>query len=108
MYLRLSSWVPAFWFLVIPVDNGQGSADRPRVDVVRVKCAGDRHFLLRLQTQSAEVVVDGRSFDLLRRPSSLGYYRSREATLIIDGDFFAFVPRGDFGWQNCHVERRSG
>lgn len=108
MHLHQLSWVAASWFLIVPVDNAQNNADSSRVDIVQVKCAGDRHFLLRLHPQGVEIVVDGRSFELSRRPSSLGYYRSRDATLIIDGDFVAFVPRGDFGWQNCHIERPWG
>ncbi|WP_169795089.1 hypothetical protein [Novosphingobium barchaimii] len=30
-------------------------------------------------------------------------YQSAQATLILDGDFIAFVPKDDAGWQDCRV-----
>ncbi len=105
MPLQLLLWIAASWLLVFPADKAKDSGERPRVAVVQVKCAGERHFLLRIQPQRVKVVVDRRSFELRRQPSSLGYYRSGDTTLIIYGDFVAFVSRGNFGWQNCHIER---
>lgn len=71
---------------------------------IRVQCAGDRQFLLRLDRQRARVMFDNRQRDLRREPSSLGRkYAAEGATLIIDGDFVAFVLRDDLDWRDCHI-----
>jgi hypothetical protein len=71
---------------------------------IRVQCAGGRHFQLRLDPQRARVIFDNRLLDLRRKPSSLGkQYHARDATLIIDGDFVAFVLRDDLDWRECRI-----
>ncbi|MCI4592546.1 hypothetical protein MOK15_21030 [Sphingobium sp. BYY-5] len=73
---------------------------------IRVRCEGGRYFLLRLDPQRATVVAEKRRYEMRRKVSSLGqYYHSTEATLIIDGNFVAFVPREDWDWQGCRIDR---
>lgn len=69
-----------------------------------MQCAGGRQFLLQAEHKHARVRLGERQIDLVRRPSSMGQqYYGPEATLILDGDFVAFVPKGDAGWQDCRV-----
>lgn len=71
---------------------------------IRVQCAGDRQFLLHLDRQRARVMFDNRQRDLRREPSSLSRkYAAEGATLIIDGDFVAFVLRDDLDWRDCRI-----
>ena len=44
------------------------------------------------QPHSATLLVDGQTYALRRKPSNVGkHFAARQATLIIDGDFAAFV-----------------
>jgi hypothetical protein len=73
---------------------------------VRVRCEDGRYFLLRLDPQRATVIAEKRRFEMRRKESSLGqYYRGDKATLIIDGNFVAFVPSDDWGWKDCRIDR---
>jgi hypothetical protein len=73
---------------------------------ILVRCEGGRYFLLRLDPQQATVIAEKRRYEMRRKESSLGqYYHSTEATLIIDGNFVAFVPREDWDWQGCRIDR---
>ncbi|WP_022681616.1 hypothetical protein [Sphingobium bisphenolivorans] len=70
----------------------------------QVQCAEGRNFLLRIDGARAQVQLDGDRLTLARAPSSLGeQFRSAQATLIIDGSFVAFVPKGDMGWRDCNL-----
>lgn len=72
---------------------------------VEVVCAEGRGFLMRPDAESVMVEVEGQHMMLDRQPLPLGaYYRNRQAALVIDGDFVAFVPRGDTGWRDCRVK----
>ena len=56
------------------------------------KCMDGSGLTVRYQQQTATVLVDGRSYELLRKPSNIGErFTSPLATLIIDGEFAAFV-----------------
>ena len=73
---------------------------------IRVRCEGGRYFLLRLDPQHATVIAEKRRFEMRRKISSLGqHYRGDKATLIIDGNFVAFVPQGDWDWRDCRIDR---
>jgi hypothetical protein len=73
---------------------------------MQVRCQGGRHFLLRFDAQRATVIAEKRRFEMRRKESPLGqYYHDRETTLIIDGNFVAFVPKDDWGWQGCRIDR---
>jgi hypothetical protein len=77
---------------------------QPNKAPVQVQCAGGRQFLLQAEQRRAQVRVGQRQLNLVRRPSSMGQqYHSPQATLILDGDFIAFVPKNDAGWQDCRV-----
>lgn len=69
-----------------------------------VSCAGDRHFILQMRPQYATIFLRGRQLRLERRESSLGrQYHSSDASLIIDGEFVAFVTKDDLGFENCRL-----
>ncbi|QHD65931.1 hypothetical protein GS397_01825 [Sphingobium yanoikuyae] len=73
---------------------------------VRIHCENGRYFLLGFAPRRATVIAEKRRYEMRRKESSLGqYYHSTEATLIIDGDFVAFVPRDDWDWQGCRIDR---
>ena len=79
---------------------------QPTKAPVQVQCAGGRQFLLQAEHKHARVGVGERQIDLVRTPSSMGrQYQNAQATLILDGDFIAFVPKDDAGWQDCRVAR---
>lgn len=72
---------------------------------MEVVCADGRGFTLVQEDERATVEVDGRRMMLDRQPLPIGvYYRSQQAALVIDGEFVAFVPRGDAGWRDCHMK----
>jgi hypothetical protein len=76
---------------------------------IRVRCEGGRHFLLHFDPQRAIVIAEKRRLEMRRKISSLGqYYHSDKATLIIDGNFVAFVLSGDWDWKDCRFDRSSG
>ncbi|WP_159981112.1 MULTISPECIES: hypothetical protein [unclassified Novosphingobium] len=75
---------------------------QPRAPAERITCAGGRQFLLQTGASSARIQIGARQLKLPRKPSSLSErYAGSEGTLMLDGDFVAFVPRGDAGWQDC-------
>lgn len=77
---------------------------QPAKAPVQVQCAGGRQFLLQAEYKHAWVRLGERQIDLVRKPSSMGQqYHGPEATLILDGDFIAFVPKNDTGWRDCRV-----
>jgi hypothetical protein len=95
----LASWSAALLVSTVPV----GSAVLT-VPWIRVLCAGGRQFFVRLEPQRARIMLEGRQFELRRKPSALGrHYRGQAATLIIGGNFVAFVPRNDPDWQDCRI-----
>lgn len=75
---------------------------QPIAPAERITCAGGRQFLLRTSTNGARVQIGIRQLNLARKPSALSErYGSAEATLMLDGEFVAFVPKGDVGWKDC-------
>jgi hypothetical protein len=75
---------------------------RPLAPAERITCAGGRQFLLRTGADVARVQIGTRQLKLPRKPSSLSErYASAEGTLMLDGEFVAFVPRDDAGWKDC-------
>ncbi|AXB75522.1 hypothetical protein TQ38_018595 [Novosphingobium sp. P6W] len=79
---------------------------QPTKAPVQVQCAGGRQFLLQAEQRRARVRVGERQLNLVRKSSLMGQqYHSPQATLILDGDFIAFVPKDDAGWQDCRVAR---
>lgn len=71
-----------------------------------VQCAVGRRFRFSTASERAVVEYEGRRITLPRRDLSIGqYYRSKDGALVIDGDFIAFVPRGDENWRDCRIAR---
>lgn len=92
-------------FFGIAAALGPASAEVRAADGVEVVCAGGRGFWMRPDAERATVEIEGRQILLERQPLPIGaYYRNRQAALVIDGDFVAFVPRGDTGWRDCRVK----
>mgnify|MGYP003582730600 CR=1 FL=1 len=86
--------------LFLPLTSAQARMG----DWVHVECAEGRSFELLISQEHAVVELKRRRLVLQRRPSSIGQqYRTREVTLIIDGDFVAFVPDDDLDWRDCHI-----
>jgi len=75
---------------------------QPLAPTERITCAGGRQFLLRPGADSAQVQIGTRQLTLPRKPSTLSErYAGNEGTLMLDGEFVAFVPKGDAGWRDC-------
>lgn len=75
---------------------------QPLTAAERITCAGGKQFLLRTSTNGARVQIGTRQLNLPRKPSALSErYGSNEGTLMLDGEFVAFVPKGDAGWRDC-------
>lgn len=102
--------VPALPLLAILMLMGSSAAQA--VDhhkALRVVCAQGRSFGLRIEGRQAHVQLADSELVLVRKPSSLGqHFRNGDATLILDDDYVAFVQRGDWGWQDCHIDQPSG
>lgn len=103
--MRVLELLPTFIIIVaplllIPFTGAQARAGAK----VHVECAAGRGFEFLLGKEHAVVELEDRRLILHRRPSSLGQqFRTNEATLIIDGDFVAFVLEDDLEWQDCHI-----
>lgn len=68
-------------------------------------CADNRSFRVERDTNSAIVHYLDVRYHLGRRPSSLGYkYGSPEASLIIDGDYAAFVTETVPDLEDCRIK----
>ncbi|MBB3941450.1 hypothetical protein GGR39_003127 [Novosphingobium fluoreni] len=75
---------------------------QPLAPAERITCSGGRQFLLRTSTNGARVQIGTRQLNLPRKPSALSErYAGTEGTLMLDGEFVAFVPKGDAGWKDC-------
>lgn len=93
----------------IPVHAEGAPAGRIATASATVTCAAGRNFTLRTNEREASVLLRGQELRLTRRPSTLApTYRSREATLIIDGSFVAFVLKNDLGFRDCQVTTPEG
>ena len=69
-----------------------------------VQCAMGRSFRFTADARQALVEIGARKMILARTDLPLGeYFRGKDCALIIDGDFVAFVPRGDERWRDCHL-----
>ncbi|MCB4859041.1 MULTISPECIES: hypothetical protein [Sphingobium] len=70
-----------------------------------VACAQGRSLGLRIEGRQARVQLADGELVLARKPSSLGrHFRSGDATLNLDDGFVAFARRGDWDWQDCHID----
>ncbi|MDE8652551.1 hypothetical protein [Novosphingobium album (ex Liu et al. 2023)] len=57
---------------------------------------------MRTTADSARIQIGARQLKLPRKPSALSErYANAEGTLMLDGEFVAFVPRDDAGWKDC-------
>jgi hypothetical protein len=75
---------------------------QPPAPAERITCANGRQFLLQTGANSARIQIGARQLKLPRKPSALSErYAGSEGTLMLDGDFVAFVPQDDAGWQDC-------
>jgi hypothetical protein len=75
---------------------------QPLAPAERITCAGGRQFLLQTGADGARIQIGTRQLKLPRKPSSLSErYANAEGTLMLDGEFVAFVPRDDAGWKDC-------
>jgi len=80
------------------------SAQAKAAETINVVCAEGRGFQLQQDAEHATVSFEGRQISLERQPLPIGtYYRNQQAALVIDGDFVAFVPRGDSNWRDCRM-----
>ena len=71
-------------------------------DVLHYHCAGGESFTVARNRSSASVSIAGRTYQLTRKPSSLGQqFRSPTATLIVDGSFAAFATERLFHLRDC-------
>ncbi|SEK04016.1 hypothetical protein SAMN05518849_13213 [Sphingobium sp. AP50] len=69
-----------------------------------VQCANARRFFIRVAEKHAVVTFGPRQITLPQQDFKLGrYFSSRDAALIVDQEFVAFVPRGDEGWKECRI-----
>jgi hypothetical protein len=75
---------------------------QPLAPAERITCAGGRQFLLQTGADGARVQFGVRHLKLPRKPSALSErYAGSEGTLMLDGEYVAFVPRNDAGWKDC-------
>lgn len=85
--------------LVLP--TGQASGETASGDTL-VQYAAGKSFSITIDSRRAVVKIGQRRMSLLRKDRPPGqYYRSEDAALIIDGNFIAFVPKGDESWRDC-------
>ena len=67
------------------------------------KCADSRILQVQYDAKRANVIAEGRPYALPRQASGLGMrYASPTATLIIDGNFAAFVADDLYDLRGCH------
>ena len=78
------------------------SADYRRGSADVFQCSDGSELTVQFQRRTATVLAGGHSYVLVRKSSNLGErFASPEATLIIDGDFAAFVADDLHGLQGC-------
>ena len=66
------------------------------------RCRDGSQLSVQYQQRSATVMTGGASYALPRKPSDVGKrFASDRATLIIDGDFAAFVADGLHRLRGC-------
>lgn len=69
-----------------------------------VRCAAGKSFTVQVSARRAIVQFGQKRMSLPQKDMPLGqYYRNADAALVIDGDFVAFVPKGDEGWRECRL-----
>jgi membrane-bound inhibitor of C-type lysozyme len=69
---------------------------------VRYTCSADKHLTVQRNASVARVSLDGRSYDLRRKHSSIGdKYLSEDAAMIIDGSSLVFVADDDLDLGTC-------
>ena len=75
----------------------------PRLTSSIYRCHDGQRFSVDRNSQTALIRYANNRYSLSRRPSSLGVkYSSAEATLIIDGQFAAFVTETVMDLENCY------
>jgi hypothetical protein len=68
-------------------------------------CADNRSFTVARNAEVATVFFDGAQYRLARRASSIGIkYASSDASLIVDGDFAAFVTEAVPDLDDCRIK----
>jgi hypothetical protein len=96
--------LPSFTAIVFLLAGAAAShaVARPLAPAERVTCAGGRQFLLQTGADGAQIQIGSQQLNLPRKPSALSErYANAKGTLMLDGNFVAFVPRGDAGWKDC-------
>ncbi len=87
---------------IIPTGVAAAAPAESKARIGHFQCQNGRSFDVRLTGNVAAVELDGRSYLLQSRPSSLGAkFTSSSAALIIDGTFGAFVATDFFDLQGC-------
>jgi len=87
---------------IIPTAAAAAGPAESKARIGHFECRNGRSFDVRLTGKLAAVELDGRSYLLQSRPSSLGAkFTSSSATLIIDGTLGAFVAADKFDLQGC-------
>lgn len=80
---------------------GTPPADAAR-NVIHYNCPGKQELTVQRDAQRAQVSLDGRTYDLQRKRSSIGdKYLSARAALIIDGPSAVFVAENRFELGTC-------
>lgn len=88
--------------LIGACSNGM-AANAPLLTTYR--CVDGRTFTVQRGEETAEVGYFNERYRLPRRPSRLGIrYATEDATLIIDGDFAAFVTEHVVDLESCTAQ----
>ena len=104
--VQAGGWRVAALLLAAGVCSAAQRLSQPQVTLFR--CAGGRSFSVASDEKKAIVTASGTHYELRWRPSSIGKrYAARDATLILDGDFAAFVSRTAIDFDLCR-SRPSG
>lgn len=73
-----------------------------------VLCANERRFFIHFKGDLAVVTFGPRQISLPRQELRLGrYFSNEDGALLIDGQYVAFVPRGDESWTECGLARET-
>lgn len=103
--IALAIWVLLAFAVPISVAllSSCSAAATPQVRKATYACNDGKSFTIQRDGKNASLEYFGEHYSLSRRPSSVGVkYASPEATLIIDGDFAAFVTESLVDFERCY------
>jgi hypothetical protein len=103
---HVQNWITWMTVATFALFTGCSASPPPFESREHYTCATGRWFEVRRSSSAADVSLDGRNYSLELKAGSLGTrYASPEATLIVDGNFAAFVTNEDIGLTACHKTR---